>query len=69
MPKVRARRKSKGVPHTKGQTLEAWIEAQYRADPGLRRRVNAMVREMEREQDAVARARAKKRRARKARAR
>lgn len=29
MPKARARKKSKGVPHTKGQTLSEYIEAQY----------------------------------------
>ncbi len=50
------------------ETLEAWMAAQFRADPGLRRRVNALLREMLAEQAAAARREQKKGRARKARA-
>jgi hypothetical protein len=58
MPKVGHQVKAKKPRRTKKpQTLEAYIEAQYRANPGLRRRVQAKLRKLEKEQDAAARRR------------
>ena len=38
-----------------GSALKVWMEQQYRARrPGFRQRINAMVRDMLREQDALA---------------
>ena len=56
------------------KTLRDWIEAQLRADPGLRRRINVEIRRLMKEQAAARRKaqhRARKRRAaqKKARAR
>lgn len=70
MKSLKTARRTKKKP----QTLQDWIEAQYRATPGLRRRVNALVKEMEKEMERYAAAkrkaaRARKRRARKVRAR
>lgn len=68
--KVRQQTKARTARRANGpQTLETYIEALYLADPGLRRRVNARLREMLREQAAARRKRQKTRRARKARAR
>jgi hypothetical protein len=40
-------------PRRAPQTLQQWMEVQYRKTPGLRRRVNALLQEMLREQDAA----------------
>jgi hypothetical protein len=54
MPKVSHQVRARAARRPKKpQALKAWMEAQYRATPGLRQRVNALVRAMLREQDAA----------------
>lgn len=58
MGTVRRQGQAKVARRTKKQqTLKAWIERQFLAIPGLRERVDAMMREMLREQDKAARKR------------
>jgi hypothetical protein len=54
-PKPSARAKAKAARAKTPQTLKAWMEKKYRANPGLRQQVYAMVMEMLREQDAAGR--------------
>jgi hypothetical protein len=50
------------VPHRKGQTLEEYIAAQYAANPGLKRQVEQLMKQMEREASAAKRKAGRQRR-------